>query len=149
MTNFDDNFYNFDNFGDDDHKVQRDSSQVPEVSHCEDNIDIFDGIFFTILTILVIMTWTIMKYKGTVLRYLKFRIVRTILTNFDDNLYNFYNFGDDDHKVLREVLRYLKLDIVMTFFAVVMMMMMLIITVVMMVMAMLTSLGMVKLSRVR
>ena len=71
------------------------------------------------------------------------------MTNFDDNLYNFYNFGDDDHKVLREVLRYLKLDIVMTFFAVVMMMMMLIITVVMMVMAMLTSLGMVKLSRVR
>ena len=36
MTNFDDNFHNFDNFGDDDHKVQRDSSQAPEVRHCND-----------------------------------------------------------------------------------------------------------------
>ena len=51
----------------------------------------------TIITILTILV--IIKYKGTVLRYLKFRIVRTILTNFDDN---FYNFGDDDHKVLRD-----------------------------------------------
>ena len=80
------------------------------------------------------------------------------MTNFEDN------FGDDDHKVQRDrtVLRYLKLeDIVKTLIAVVMMMMMVIITVVVMmmmtiikvvvvmVMAMLTSLGMVKLSRVR
>ena len=34
MTILYDNFYNFDNFGNDDHKVQRDSSQVPEVGHC-------------------------------------------------------------------------------------------------------------------
>ena len=33
LTNFDNNF---DNFGDDDHKVQRDSSQVPDVGHCND-----------------------------------------------------------------------------------------------------------------
>ena len=47
------------------------------------------------------------------------------------------------------VLRYLNLDIVMTLVAVVMMMMMIITVVVMMVIVMLTSLGMVKLSRVR
>ena len=56
----------------------------------------------TIFTSLTILVMTIMKYKGTVLRYVMFRIVRTILTNFDDNLYNFYNFGDDDHKVQRD-----------------------------------------------